>query len=94
MLVDVCDVTGVIEKHDLYVDRAPHNDYSPDVLQSINDSLYLNIFDEYLCDISQVMFSGVCKSHICFIEITAFCFCLIFGSVYKFAYLLADVSRK
>jgi len=36
--------------------RAPHNDYSPAVLQTINDSLYLNVFDEYFTDISQVMF--------------------------------------
>jgi len=41
------------------VDRAPHNDYSPAVLQTINDSLYLNVFDEYLTDISQVVLQTV-----------------------------------
>lgn len=39
--------------------RAPHNDYSPTSLQAINDSLYLNVFDEYLVDISQVIFSHI-----------------------------------
>jgi len=44
----------------LFVVRAPHNDYSPAVLQTINDSLYLNIFDECFTDISQV---GQCFFH-------------------------------
>jgi len=35
--------------------RAPHNDCSPSVLQTVSDSIYLNIFDEYLTEISQVM---------------------------------------
>lgn len=43
----------------MFVSRAPHDDYSPAMLQTINDSLYLNVFDEYLTDISQVMFSSL-----------------------------------
>jgi hypothetical protein len=42
-----------------HIYRPPHNDYSSAALQKINDKLYMNIFDEYVTDISQVYISLV-----------------------------------
>ena len=42
--------------------RAPNNDYSPETLQTVNDVVYLNLFDEVVFDILQVR----CQFHIAF----------------------------
>ena len=34
--------------------RAPNNDYSPENLQTVNDVVYLNLFDEVVFNILQV----------------------------------------
>lgn len=34
--------------------RAPNNDYSPETLQTVNDVVYLNLFDEVVFNILQV----------------------------------------
>ena len=34
--------------------RAPNDDYSSASLQTVNDTLFLNLFDEYVIDTEQV----------------------------------------
>ena len=36
--------------------RAPNDDYTTSNLQTVNDNLYLNLFDEVVVDIQQVRF--------------------------------------
>ena len=36
--------------------RAPNNDYSPETLQTVNDVVYLNLFDEVVFNILQVRY--------------------------------------
>ena len=36
------------------VSRAPNDDYSPAALQSVQDYIYLNLFDEVIVDILEV----------------------------------------
>ena len=36
--------------------RAPNDDYSTSNLQTVNDNIYLNLFDEVVVDIQQVTF--------------------------------------
>lgn len=33
--------------------RAPNNDYSSNNLQTVNDSVYINLFDEFVTDVLQ-----------------------------------------
>lgn len=35
--------------------RAPNDDFSPSNLQTVNDSIFLNLFDEVVVDIQQVI---------------------------------------
>ena len=45
----------VLVNHEIIlVSRAPNNDYSPETLQTVNDVVYLNLFDEMIFNISQV----------------------------------------
>ena len=46
--------------------RAPNNDYSPETLQTVNDVVYLNLFDEVVFNILQVRY----HFHITFFVIT------------------------
>ena len=39
--------------------RAPNDDFSSTNLQTVNDNIYLNLFDEVVIDIQQVIFDNV-----------------------------------
>ena len=51
----ICFITKEIWYSFIY-SRAPNDDYTTSNLQTVNDNLYLNLFDEVVVDIQQVRF--------------------------------------
>lgn len=60
--------------------RAPNNDYSPENLQTVNDVVYLNLFDEVVFNILQVR-NQFCTTA-CFMNFTRLFNCLFFVGFY------------
>ena len=63
--------------------RAPNNDYSPENLQTVNDVVYLNLFDEVVFNILQV------RNQFC----TTACLLLVFPWLLSFTSVLIHLLR-